>query len=177
MFSYYATTSLTTVVQHETDNVEKNLGNDHNEYSNNKSDENGCDDAGKDQKVDNDTDIHSENSDIDGENPYFECDDDEEPVDESDENDDEEGDEHDNDELIEIIRSAAAAQGIPFEWLLRHAMETSTDDDDEENIPLEYPFGAKLPTSLEEIAQFILSEKCGSILVLAGAGMSVSAGK
>jgi NAD-dependent SIR2 family protein deacetylase len=68
-----------------------------------------------------------------------------------------------------MIRAAAAARGIPFEWLLHESQE---DDDDGE---IEYPFET-MPTSPQELADFILSPSCRSILVLAGAGMSVAAG-
>ena len=56
----------------------------------------------------------------------------------------------------------------------------SLDDDDdeeeaEEQVSIEYPFGT-LPTSLKDVADFILSEKCQSVVILAGAGMSVVSG-
>jgi NAD+-dependent protein deacetylase sirtuin 2 len=71
-------------------------------------------------------------------------------------------------ELLEVIRAAAAARGIPFEWLL-HEVQAEEEND------IEYPFQS-LPTSLEELAAFLSSPNCRSILILAGAGMSVAAG-
>lgn len=65
--------------------------------------------------------------------------------------------------IIDIAR--AVARGIPYELF-------QAEDDDQE---LEYPFDT-LPTSLAEVASFILSEKCQRIAILAGAGMSVAAG-
>ena len=47
--------------------------------------------------------------------------------------------------------------------------------DGEAEVELDYPFG-HTPTSLEDVARFILSENCQSIIVLAGAGMSVTSG-
>ena len=53
----------------------------------------------------------------------------------------------------------------------------SLDDEgeEEERVPIEYPFGT-LPTSLKDVADFILSDKCRSVVILAGAGMSVVSG-
>jgi NAD-dependent SIR2 family protein deacetylase len=65
-----------------------------------------------------------------------------------------------------MIGSAALARGIPFEWLLQEA-----EDEGE----IEYPFKT-MPSSVREVADFISSPACRSILVLAGAGMSVAAG-
>jgi hypothetical protein len=76
--------------------------------------------------------------------------------------------------MIRLLRRAAAAQGIPFEYLIQQAMMSGADGQDDDE-PIEYPFGT-LPKSLDDIAKFILSDKCQNILVLAGAGMSVSAG-
>lgn len=67
-----------------------------------------------------------------------------------------------------MIRAAAAARGIPFEWLL-HEVQAEEEND------IEYPFES-LPSSLDELAAFISSPQCRSILILAGAGMSVAAG-
>ena len=132
--------------------------------------------SGSDDNEHEDDDNDSENSD-DNNN---ESDDNEEEEDEfhaidRNNDSDREDDEDDDDNLLELLRRAAAAQGIPFELLVRQAIETHGADDDEDE-SREYPFGTKLPTSLDEIANFILSDKCRNILVLAGAGMSVSAG-
>lgn len=47
--------------------------------------------------------------------------------------------------LVAALRAAAAARGIPLEWILegRHG----DDDDDSEEEEIDYPFG-ELPTSL-----------------------------
>ena len=45
----------------------------------------------------------------------------------------------------------------------------------EAEIEVDYPFGSR-PNSLQDVARFIQSDKCQSIVVLAGAGMSVSSG-
>lgn len=79
---------------------------------------------------------------------------------------------HDQD-LIDMVRAVAAARGIPFDFLL--AQVQSEDDVDDDAAPIEYPFD-QLPTSLEDVAQFIASPNCKRILVLAGAGMSVASG-
>ena len=50
----------------------------------------------------------------------------------------------------------------------------SSDGEDEEEI--EYAFGETKPKSLEEVANFIKSDRCQSIVILAGAGMSVRSG-
>lgn len=41
---------------------------------------------------------------------------------------------------------------------------------------LEYPFGNQIPSSLAEVAAFMRSDRCRTILILAGAGMSVASG-
>jgi len=87
-------------------------------------------------------------------------------------------DEEQEEELIQVIRAAAAARGIPFEWLIRAAQSHDDNDEEEEEDEEEevnYPF-AQLPTSLKDVADFILSEHCQNILILAGAGMSVASG-
>ena len=77
------------------------------------------------------------------------------------------GDE-DDEELFRMIAAAAAAQGIPLQWLLSQVTGGAPyeDDDDEE---VEYPF-EQLPRSLSDLASFIQSDKCKRILILAGAG-------
>lgn len=98
--------------------------------------------------------------------------------DEDEENDNEEehveGDNFDGDDnaLFQLIAEAAASQGIPLQWVLSQMHGEPIEDT---SGPVEYPFET-LPTSLPEVAEFILSEKCRRILVLAGAGMSVASG-
>ncbi|GKY93614.1 hypothetical protein MPSEU_000328800 [Mayamaea pseudoterrestris] len=75
--------------------------------------------------------------------------------------------------ILDMIRAAAAEQGIPIELILQEAQLAGLIGDENEEI--EYPFEEK-PNSLESLAQFILSDKCRRILILAGAGMSVASG-
>jgi NAD-dependent deacetylase sirtuin 2 len=70
--------------------------------------------------------------------------------------------------MLRRILAAAAAQGIPLEFLA--CMQA--DDDDE---PVTYPFDEP-PRVIKDIATFIQSPNCKKILVLAGAGMSVASG-
>ncbi len=72
--------------------------------------------------------------------------------------------------MLRRILEAAAAQGIPLEFLAH--MQDADDDDDE---PVEYPF-LEPPKSIKDVAQFIQSPNCNNILILAGAGMSVASG-
>ena len=98
--------------------------------------------------------------------------DEEETNDTDNDNDDEQEEEQvelSGPELLEFL----AAQGIPIELLLAAQQEGGFMNDDQEEI--EYPF-VSLPTNLQEIADFILSDRCNNILVLAGAGMSVNSG-
>jgi hypothetical protein len=64
--------------------------------------------------------------------------------------------------LYEVIAATAAARGIPLEFIV--------DRVEREDEPVEYPFD-RLPSSLADISKFILSEKCQSVVILAGAGM------
>ncbi len=64
--------------------------------------------------------------------------------------------------LYEVIEATEEARGIPREFIVDHV-----EREDEE---VEYPFDS-LPSSLADISKFILSEKCQSVLILAGAGM------
>ena len=73
--------------------------------------------------------------------------------------------------LRELI-GAAAAQGIPIEYILSQLQQQAEQEADG---PVDYPFD-KLPTSLAEVAAFIQSDQCQKILILAGAGMSVASG-
>jgi NAD-dependent SIR2 family protein deacetylase len=86
--------------------------------------------------------------------------------------------EEDEAELFRMIAAAAAAQGIPLQWILSsqgQGHDGDDDEDEEESEPIEYPFD-QLPKSLSELAEFIQSDKCRNILILAGAGMSVAGG-
>jgi NAD-dependent SIR2 family protein deacetylase len=85
--------------------------------------------------------------------------------DDEDDDDDDEDNESDSDNSPSIIDIATAvARGIPLALL--------AENDEQE---LQYPFES-LPKSLSDVSNFIQSEKCRSIVILAGAGMSVSAG-
>lgn len=77
----------------------------------------------------------------------------------------------DPDALFQLIAEAAASQGIPLQWVLSHMHGEPIQDTG----PVEYPFES-LPKTLPEVAEFIKSDKCQRILVLAGAGMSVASG-
>jgi len=74
----------------------------------------------------------------------------------------------DEETILDALRTQAAARGIPLEFF----MSAANDDDDE---PIQYPFDNP-PTSLQDVADFIVSEKCEKIVILAGAGMSVASG-
>jgi len=75
-------------------------------------------------------------------------------------------------QLRAFLEQISAAHNIPLQYLLEQVNPLLDDDDDEE---LEYPFG-HLPETLLDVANFIRSDKCKKVLVLAGAGMSVSSG-
>jgi NAD-dependent deacetylase sirtuin 2 len=82
----------------------------------------------------------------------------------------------DDEELFRRILAAAAARGIPLDFLAAHAAHHNHDDDESsEDDDIEYPF-EQPPQSLQDVAQFIQSDKCRKILILAGAGMSVASG-
>jgi len=72
----------------------------------------------------------------------------------------------DEDSLFQRILAAAAAQGIPLEYLAARGLPLplgfGVDD-----APVEYPFDDP-PTSIEDVANFIQSEQCQRIMVLAG---------
>jgi len=70
--------------------------------------------------------------------------------------------------ILRRILAAAAAQGIPLEFLA-HIHEAEDDG------PVEYPF-EETPKSIRDVARFIQSPRCNKILILAGAGMSVASG-
>ena len=75
----------------------------------------------------------------------------------------------DDNALLQLLQSVATARGIPLSFLMGHAY----DDDDDGDV--EYPFDS-LPTNIQQVGDFIQSDQCRKILVLAGAGMSVSSG-
>jgi NAD+-dependent protein deacetylase sirtuin 2 len=78
--------------------------------------------------------------------------------------------------LFRRIIAMAAANGIPLEVLAAHGIQFQTaDGDDSDDEHVEYPFD-KPPTSLDDVANFILSDKCQRILCLTGAGVSVASG-
>lgn len=80
----------------------------------------------------------------------------------------------DGEALLQRLSAIASERGIPLEWLILQAQRDSEEcSDDDESV--EYPFET-LPSSLEDVAKFILSEKCQKIIILAGAGMSVASG-
>ena len=59
----------------------------------------------------------------------------------------------------------ANARGVPIRL---------DDEEEDEDDFIHYPFES--PTSLEDVANFIMSDSCQNIMVLAGAGMSVRSG-
>ena len=72
--------------------------------------------------------------------------------------------------IMRLIAEAAAAQGIPLQWILQQGGPYEEDEG-----PVDYPFDT-CPTSLTEVADFMQSDKCKKILILAGAGMSGTMG-
>jgi NAD+-dependent protein deacetylase sirtuin 2 len=94
-----------------------------------------------------------------------------------DEGENEQSEEEDSDaqDLLRRLAAIAQARGIPLEWLVLQAYQDGYVDDEDDDQPLDYPFGAA-PQSLEDVANFIQSDKCRSIVILAGAGMSVASG-
>ena len=91
--------------------------------------------------------------------------------DDDDEQHQDDGSSFDGDEnaLFQMIAEAAASQGIPLQYILSQLHGIPIEED---SGPVDYPFD-NLPKTLPEVAEFILSDKCQRILVLAGAGMSV----
>ena len=87
---------------------------------------------------------------------------------------DDDGESFDGDEnaLFQMLADAARSQGIPLQWILSQMHGEPIEED---SGPVEYPFD-NLPKTIPEIADFIKSDKCQRILVLAGAGMSVASG-
>eukprot|EP00522_Entomoneis_paludosa_P008149 CAMPEP_0172453270 /NCGR_PEP_ID=MMETSP1065-20121228/10673_1 /TAXON_ID=265537 /ORGANISM="Amphiprora paludosa, Strain CCMP125" /LENGTH=779 /DNA_ID=CAMNT_0013205449 /DNA_START=165 /DNA_END=2504 /DNA_ORIENTATION=+ len=82
-------------------------------------------------------------------------------------------DEVDDADLMAMLARAAMAQGISLDWIMEQARHEGDGDDSES--PVEYPFET-MPTDLEGVAQFIQSDRCKRVLILAGAGMSVASG-
>eukprot|EP00536_Pseudo-nitzschia_multiseries_P010322 jgi/Psemu1/326008/estExt_fgenesh1_pg.C_3090016 len=76
----------------------------------------------------------------------------------------------DDENLFQQILAAARAGRIPLEYLAASGIHLDFDDG-----PVDYPFDSP-PTSIRDVANFIRSENCQRILVLAGAGMSVASG-
>jgi NAD+-dependent protein deacetylase sirtuin 2 len=96
-------------------------------------------------------------------------------VDDEDENEQSEEEDSDAQDLLRRLAAIAQARGIPLEWLVLQAYQDGYVDDDDDDQPLDYPFEAA-PQSLKDVANFIQSDKCRSIVILAGAGMSVASG-
>ena len=78
----------------------------------------------------------------------------------------------DDDTLLQFLTTIANSQGIPLELLMQSVQQQSSLRDDPN---LDYPFGTA-PSNLQDVADFIQSDKCQKIVILAGAGMSVSSG-
>ncbi|GAX21198.1 hypothetical protein FisN_26Lh156 [Fistulifera solaris] len=81
----------------------------------------------------------------------------------------------DRESLMALLTQISASQNIPLSVLLQSLNQQPFDDDDDDDEDIEYPFGT-VPTNLQQVAEFIQSDQCQRILVLAGAGMSVAAG-
>ena len=75
----------------------------------------------------------------------------------------EEDDNSDDDELFQQILALARAGRIPLEYLAARGIHLQLEDDE----PVEYPFD-HAPKSIEDVANFIKSDKCQRIMVLAG---------
>jgi NAD-dependent deacetylase sirtuin 2 len=76
------------------------------------------------------------------------------------------------DEEDDHYRKPSPARGVPLK--LGGDDDDDDDDDNDGERSIDYPF--EPPTSLADVAKFIQSDQCRSILVLAGAGMSVRSG-
>jgi hypothetical protein len=77
---------------------------------------------------------------------------------------DEEDANSDDEDLFQQILALARSGRIPLEYLAARGIHLQLEDDDE---PVEYPFDTP-PTSIADVADFIQSEKCQRIMVLAG---------
>ena len=69
----------------------------------------------------------------------------------------------DDEELFQQILALARAGRIPVEYLAARGIHVEFDDDE----PVEYPFDQP-PKSIDDVADFIQSEKCQRIMILAG---------
>ena len=69
-----------------------------------------------------------------------------------------------DEELFQQILALARAGRIPLEYLAARGIHLEGFEDDE---PVEYPFDQP-PKSIDDVADFIKSEKCQRIMVLAG---------
>ena len=70
----------------------------------------------------------------------------------------------DDEALFQQILAMARAGRIPLDYLRALGIHVELDSDDED---VEYPF-EEPPKSIEDVANFIQSEKCQRIMVLAG---------
>lgn len=70
----------------------------------------------------------------------------------------------DDEALFQQILAMARSGRIPLDYLRAHGIHVELDSDDED---VEYPF-EEPPKSIEDVANFIQSEKCQRIMVLAG---------
>jgi NAD+-dependent protein deacetylase sirtuin 2 len=73
---------------------------------------------------------------------------------------------HDDSEVEERGDRSPNARGYPI----------NLNDSSDEEEDIDFVFGESQPSSMEELAAFITSDKCQNIVVLAGAGMSVRSG-
>jgi hypothetical protein len=69
----------------------------------------------------------------------------------------------DDEELFQQILALARSGRIPLEYLAARGIHIELDDDE----PVEYPFDNP-PSSIADVADFIQSDKCQRIMVLAG---------
>jgi hypothetical protein len=74
-----------------------------------------------------------------------------------------------DDRLLEVLTAAAEAQGIPIDWLLSNLHSHDDEDvgDDDEDSFVAYKFEHP-PRSIQDVADFISSENCQRIIILAG---------
>ena len=131
------------------------------------------------QKVNDDKNREDEDNDkSEQEEDGGEEDEEEEDKEEDEEEEDEEnGQNEDQKALMQKLMAIAEERGIPLEWLILQANQMIGDDsdDDDDDTPVVYPFD-NFPTSMDDVAKFILSDRCQKIVILAGAGMSVASG-
>ena len=77
---------------------------------------------------------------------------------------DEEEANSDDEALFQQILAMARSGRIPLDYLRAHGIHVELDSDDED---VEYPF-EEPPKSTDDVANFLQSEKCQRIMVLAG---------